>query len=44
MKFLTSMIIALGLAFFAQVAQEKRKVAQEKLTCVALGVPFRYPA
>lgn len=40
MKFLLSMIIGLGFAFSAQAAQEKRKVAQEKVTCVPLGIPF----
>lgn len=39
-KFVLSMLIGLGLAVSAQAAQEKRKVAQEKVTCVPLGIPF----
>lgn len=40
MKFVLSMILGLGLAISAQATQEKRKVAQEKATCVTLGAPF----
>ncbi len=40
MNFLISMFIGLGLAFSVKAAQNKRKVAQEKVICVPLGVPF----